>query len=225
MNHINCAAEFKFAPDAAPGSIEGYGSTFGNIDLGGDMIVAGAFKESLRTWKKDKALPMMLYRHARTMSDLMPLGLWTEMEEDDKGLKVKGIVATETSLGRDVYALAKMGAIKGFSIGYQVTSPAIYGTKPGEPRRTIKRAHLVEVSIVPDPMNPLARIMDVKSANNPRYLEQVLRDAGCSKSEAVALLASGFKAAFPRSDSVAGDSMGDLLASLRRTSEVFKPTT
>ena len=43
--------ELKFASDTKPGSFSGYGAVFDNIDDGGDMIVKGAFRDTLAEWK------------------------------------------------------------------------------------------------------------------------------------------------------------------------------
>ena len=69
---------------------------------------------------------------------------------------------------------------------------------PTDPKRTIKAAHLGEVSLVNDPMNPRARIVQVKSADEIktiREFEDWLRDAGgFSSVEAKRLAAGGYKA-------------------------------
>ena len=53
---------------------EGYGSTFGNVDRGGDVVVQGAFKQSLMKQK-----PVMLWQHDRGE----PIGVFAEIYEDD----------------------------------------------------------------------------------------------------------------------------------------------
>ena len=106
--------EVKLAEDGdTPGTIEGYGSMFNLMDRGGDMVMPGAFKKSLKEWKKLKQLPSMLW----SLDMSMPIGLWTSMEEDDKGLKLKGELILDVPQAAAAHALLKRKAVKGLSIG------------------------------------------------------------------------------------------------------------
>ena len=178
---------------------EGYGSTFGNVDFGGDVVVPGAFKTSLAQYKNDNSLPPMFWMH---QADQVP-GKWLSMEEDDKGLYVKGILAN-TQLGNEVHTLLKMDAVKGMSIGY-ITREADY-TNDGV--RLLKQIDLIENSIVSLPMNPKAQVQYVKtrlSANGEyvppedelaeikRDCEDFLRRKGFSRRAAMAGVADFFK--------------------------------
>nr|NIS40236.1 HK97 family phage prohead protease [Desulfuromonadales bacterium] len=42
---------------------EGYGSTFGNVDLGDDIVVRGAFKRTLAEHRKAGTMPLMFWMH------------------------------------------------------------------------------------------------------------------------------------------------------------------
>jgi HK97 family phage prohead protease len=178
-------------------TFSGYGSVFGNKDHHGDVIAKGAFKKTLSDARKSKVWPAMLLQHGSFLGgdDNMPVGVWTKMEEDDHGLYVEGKLAN-TTRGRDTYELLKMDprpAITGMSVGF-VTRKAESGTKPDEPRRTIKEVDLLEVSLVTFPANEKARVGDVKSIETVRDFEHFLRDAGFSKSQAKAIASHGFKA-------------------------------
>jgi HK97 family phage prohead protease len=174
MQRIVVPFEIKAVGDR---ELEGYGSTFGNVDLGGDVVVKGAFSRSLKKHKAEGTKPKMLWNHK--LSDL-PIGVWEEFEEDDHGLYVRGKFA-DTQMGNDVRTLAKMRAIDSMSIGY-IPVDADY-TKGGE--RLLKEVDLWEVSLVNTPMNPAAVIAGVKSMfPDSRSLEHYLRDAGCSRTAA-----------------------------------------
>ncbi len=156
--------EFKFA-DAAAGSFSGYAAVFGNVDSHGDMIVPGAFKESLAERKaQGRGVPLHLM-HAVLGGDGLPAGVLYKLEEDDKGLAVEGkISGINTDHGQRIYALAQDGAFGGLSIGWSLRrNGAVYGKNAGEPKRTLKNVNLVEVSLVTDPSNPLAVIQEMKS--------------------------------------------------------------
>lgn len=215
-------AELKFtssALDGQAGTFTGYGSVFNVLDSYQDVIVKGAFAQTLTDAKKSGIYPAMLLQHGSFLGgdDDMPVGIWTEMAEDDKGLRVTGKLA-DTTRGQDTYKLLTMTprpAITGLSIGFMAKEFSM-GTKPGEPRRTLKAIDLMECSIVTFPANLKAQIDSVRAAsrallekarvggpldgaNAKRFLEGVLmRDAFLSEKEAKALLSGGFKAIAPR---------------------------
>jgi len=198
--------EVKFADNGTPGSFEGYGAVFGNIDAYGDVIQKGAFKETLRDWNKTKKLPPMLVQHGGYMMtdmDALPIGKWDAMSEDETGLYVKGrLINLDTERGKTIYGGMKEGTLDGMSIGYRAKEFAL-GTKPDEPRRTLKKIDLMEVSVVTFPANGKARVAAVKSAGiikTIREFEDFLRDAGFSNAQAKAIASSGFKAADPRDE-------------------------
>lgn len=198
MERLFAPFEVKFADGAEVGTFSGYGAVFGNVDSYGDVIEKGAFRETLREAKKSKQWPSMLLQHGGWGLDadsLMPVGVWTEMEEDDIGLRVEGRLA-DTTRGREAHTLLKMQprpALNGLSIGY-VAKAWELGTKPDEPRRRLKKIDLFEVSLVTFPANPKARVGDVKSMTI-RDFEAALRDAlGLSAADAKRIAAGGFKA-------------------------------
>jgi len=170
------------------GIFEGYASVFGNRDEGGDIVERGAFAVSLRA-KGAKGVKM-LADHDLTKR----IGVWEEMAEDDRGLRVRGRLLTEKSIGRDAYIDLKAGALDGLSIGYRVKSDAYDGRRRA---RLLKELDLVEVSLVGFPMNNLARTDLVKSltditAENFREIEAAFRMKGVSRSDAVKAV-SGLK--------------------------------
>lgn len=218
QQRFEVAAEWKFAGDPTAMTFSGYGAVFGNVDSYGDVLAPGAFAESLREAKGSGIWPAMLLQHGGgigSAEDMTPIGIWTAMEEDSHGLKVEGKLA-DTQRGRDLYTLMKMqprSAINGLSIGYTPVEWATR-TKPEEPRRTLKRVRLWEVSPVTFPANPKARVTDVKSAA-PSEIERTVRDAlGLTRSEAKAFMAEGFAGLLRLRD--AGEDDRDNLAELIR---------
>ncbi len=224
MRHDAFCAPFevKFADGGTPGAFEGYGAVFGNTDAYGDVIQKGAFKETLRDWSKSKKLPPMLVQHGGWMMtdmDALPVGVWEGMSEDDTGLHVKGrLINLDTERGKTIHGAMKEGALDGMSIGYRAKEFSL-GTKPDEPRRTLKKIDLMEVSVVTFPANGKARVSSVKNAGmvkTIRDFEDFLRDAGFSHAQAKAIASSGFKAS-PRDED-------DLAAMLRRNIAALSPS-
>ena len=134
-------------------------------------------------------MPAMLWQHD---SD-DPIGVWTDMAEDAKGLRVKGQLCLDTACGKEAYALLKMGALDGLSIGYRTLDVDPHPTKPGI--INLKTLALREVSIVTFAANVRARIESVKhmldagALPTVRDFEGLLRDAGFSKAKAAAIAA------------------------------------
>ncbi|MGB3626534.1 MAG: HK97 family phage prohead protease [Henriciella sp.] len=125
--------------------IEGYAALFGAPDLSGDVIRAGAFARSL----KAGAAPMLLQHRSGAIA-----GRWTRLVEDGRGLFVRGLIEAEGA--RKLVALG----LDGLSIGFRARlwTPRVGGG------RTLSDVDLVEVSLVAEPMQPLARFRTVGAA-------------------------------------------------------------
>lgn len=166
------------------GQIEGYGAVFGNVDSYGDVIQKGAFNNTLREWKAKSKLPKMLLQHGAlgiTNTDMLPIGKWTSMSEDDHGLKVKGqLFSLDTEFGSRVYDAIIGGELDSMSIGYQ-TVKWVNGDGKKTPERTLLELKLWEVSLVTFPANDQALMTTVKS-RVLRGMEKLLRDEGLSNS-------------------------------------------
>jgi uncharacterized protein len=132
--------------------VTGFASVFGNRDLGGDVVVEGAFKKSL----EQHGMPALLFNHK--MED-PPLGLVVDAKEQKSGLWIKAELPKDDTFvaGRIIPQLKRRG-LKGMSIGYKVIEREQRGDT-----RYLKSIRLYEVSVVNQPMNPLAEIETVKS--------------------------------------------------------------
>jgi len=174
------------------GEFEGHGSIFGNEDLGGDVVMPGAFKRTLAKHKKDNSLPQMFWMHDPSRV----CGKWLDMSEDENGLRVKGVLAL-TPLGEEIRTLLKMDAVRGLSIGYSVNDD----DWDEKGRRLLKDVELWEVSVVSLPMNPLAQVAHAKSqlsamgeyVPTAREFERTLRDVGCSQKVAKTIISKVFE--------------------------------
>jgi len=179
------------------GTVEGYGSVFGVRDNYDDVISKGAFVQSLKDHKAAGTMPAMLWQHDADK----PIGIWTEMVEDEKGLRIKGQLAMETVKGKEAHALLKMGALNGLSIGFMAKE---WAYERDTEVRTLTAIDLWEVSLVTFPANEKARVTNVKSAEElqaPKDAEKALRDAGFSKSDATAFVSRVMRMGEVRSDS------------------------
>ena len=137
---------------------EGYGSTFGNIDRGLDVVQPGAFKETiieLMSANKVGKLPV-LWQHNQDM----PLGTYTELREDNHGLYVKGrLPKADTFVSGRVIPQMKAGSVATMSIGYNTVEHVMEAGV-----RLLQKLKLWEISLVTIPMNPLAEVTGIKAA-------------------------------------------------------------
>lgn len=176
--------------DGDKGTFAGYASVFGGVDAYGDTIIKGAFESSLK-----KTKPKMFFNHEWSM----PIGKWTKVKEDDKGLYVEGELTPGVSTAEDVRAAMKHETLDGLSIGGYLKKGDYEETEGGRIIR--KWSNLMEISPVVFPADSAARIdldtvkgVDLSEAiaeiETVRDFERFLRDAGgLSKSASLALVA------------------------------------
>jgi HK97 family phage prohead protease len=175
------------------GGFKGWGSTFGgNPDAHGDIIVKGAFKDTIAEGGRNRNGIAMLYQH----NPREPIGIWTKLEELDKGLYVEGELILDVQTAKEAFSLMRRGAIKGLSIGYDIPrlengmrDPDAYEIveKGDSWIRFLKRLELWEISLVTFPANIGANVTTVKDFENcrtERDWERALREAGLSNSQA-----------------------------------------
>lgn len=159
------------------GEFEGYGSVFDVVDSYGEVVKEGAFQDSLAEHKKAGTFPALLWQH----NPSEPMGVYTEMFEDSRGLFVKGKLALETQRGREAHALLTAGALNGLSIGFY---PKRWEYEEESGTRFLTEIDLWEVSVVTFPANSDARISGTKALsaisdlNTLQDAEKYLREEG-----------------------------------------------
>ena len=192
------------------GAFEGYASVFNVVDQGLDMVMPGAFTDSLA-----KRKPKMLWQHDMSQ----PIGVWDEIREDGKGLYVKGRVLGEIEQGEEALVLLRNKVIDSLSIGYRT----VEAEQDGRVRKLMK-VDLFEISLVTFPMLPDAQITNVKSITTEREFERFLRDAGYSRTEATAITLHGFKALLRQRDAGAEQASTEGLKALLENLHILKGT-
>jgi len=182
----------------AQGLIEGYASVFSGVDSHGDSIVAGAYQASLKQHRANGTTPVMLWSH-KTES---PIGRWTSLSEDSRGLLVAGQLNMKTGGGREAYEHLRAGDLNGLSIGYRVPPG---GSQHKDGVTYLTQINLQEVSVVAVPSDSDARISAVKSQlikpATLRGLEDALEGLGFSRREARNISAKGFGSSAEPDDS------------------------
>ena len=141
------------------GALEGYASTFGGpADLGGDIIIKGAFAKTIKERVFSGVVPL-LDTHDNSVRST--LGTITEAWEDDHGLGFRSKISSAPS-AQDARIKAIEGHVKKLSIGYSTMKEA-YGEDENGPVRYIQECKLWEISLVPLAMNENTSIHSVKS--------------------------------------------------------------
>ena len=160
-SRVPATQETKFLPGPlsaveGDGVFEGYASLFGVADLGKDVVMPGAFADSLKS--RAAAGVRMLWQH----DPAAPIGCWLSIEEDRRGLKVRGRLSLAVERARDIHALMRESAVDGLSIGFRVERAR--AERPTGLRR-LEKLDLWEISVVTFPMLPGARVEAVKQGS------------------------------------------------------------
>ena len=190
MNRKSFNLEIKAVQE--DGFFSGYGAVFGNVDWYNDVILPGAFAKSLEKWAEKNKMPPVLWNH----NDGEPIGVYTNIYEDSKGLFVEGrLLIDDVPRAKSTHALLKAGAIDGLSIGYK-TKKANQQTNG---IRELIELDLGEISIVTMPANEQSLITSVKSKLEEGELptlpefEKFLRESGFSKTQSTAIAGKGLR--------------------------------
>ena len=170
------------------GTFEGYASVFNREDMSRDVVAPGAFAESLA--RRGPSGVKMLFQHDANQ----PIGVWTSLQEDARGLFAQGRLMPEVAKAREVHALMRGGALDGLSIGFRTVKgrrDRVSGV------RRLEKIDLWEISVVTFPLLPEARVSALKGrlsahATEREFERWLTRDAGLTRKEARALMSAGF---------------------------------
>jgi hypothetical protein len=156
MERKACYTEYKLSPDGR--TVEGYASTFGNVDLVGDVVVSGSYK---RTLDRSKQSREGLKRIKVLRDHEHPIGVPVHAEEDSKGLYTRSYIS-DIQLGNETLTLLRDGVLDRMSIGYEPVQKE-FTKHEGRDVRLLKEIKLIEYSIVTFPANEQAAVTGVKA--------------------------------------------------------------
>ena len=188
MKYLNRPIEIKAVNE--DGLFSGYASVFEEIDSYRDIVKRGAFEKTLaESESKGRAVPI-LWQHDAAK----PIGVYTELKEDEHGLYVEGQLNMDVQQAREALSLLRQKALSGISIGYNSVR---YDTDVKSGVRRLYELKLYEASLVTFPACDGARVTDVKTIladgqlpSLPEF-EDFLCDAGFSRSQAKAIAGNG----------------------------------
>lgn len=133
-----------------------YGNVKGNIDHALDRVVDGAYRDSIAAHKAAGTMPKFFWMHNPWDT---PVGVWTAMEEDSKGLYLEGKFSN-TPKGNELYELYKDNALDSFSIGYRVNDEK-WNSSLG--CNDLIKVDIREISAVTFACNEESRLVEIKS--------------------------------------------------------------
>lgn len=214
LNKKRLDIPFEIKSISDTGAFTGYGSVFGVKDSYSDIVIKGAFTNSLNKWKEKGRLPALLWQHK--MDE--PIGYYTKMVEDDNGLYLEGqLLIDDDPLAKRAHAHMKAKSLSGLSIGYILND---YDYDKEKSAFILKDIDLWEVSVVTFPANDEARIDNVKSIFEsgdippPKEIERVLRDIGLSRTQAKAFMSEGYSSLKQRDVSNSEENALNILKSI-----------
>ena len=188
MKYLNRPIEIKAVNE--DGLFSGYASVFEEIDSYRDIVKRGAFEKTLaESESKGRAVPI-LWQHDAAK----PIGVYTELKEDEHGLYVEGQLNMDVQQAREALSLLRQKALSGISIGYNSVR---YDTDVKSGVRRLYELKLYEAALVTFPACDGARVTDVKTIladgqlpSLPEF-EDFLCEAGFSRSQAKAIAGNG----------------------------------
>lgn len=179
--------EIKFAQ--ATGSFTGYAAIFGNRDWKNDILMPGAFADVIKSGD-----PVHVYVNHGWLRDELPVGLWSDLKEDEKGLLGEAGLVMQMPTATNAYWAVKSGLVTGLSIGFLPNFDMTEYKSDGS--RVIHGISVLkEISIVTEPANAETRVISVKfkaelgQCDTERDLEDILRAAGLGALESKSVVA------------------------------------
>lgn len=185
----------KAGPDdgLAEGEFTAYASVFGNKDSYGDVVLPGAFADTLTEWKDSGNVLPLLFGHNMSDPDYN-IGSVLEAKEDDHGLLTRNLLDLENPKAVQVYRLLKGRRLSQMSFAYDVLEggEAQREKAVGDGTETVyelRKLKLYEVSVVPIGANQETEILAVKAAQSALRL-----DAGSLTDESKSEILKAIKA-------------------------------
>lgn len=146
---------------SAEGRFTGYASVFGNKDSYGDVVVKGAFAESLKSYGENGAGIPCYWSHQ--MSDpMMNIGQTVKAVEDEHGLFVEVKLDMDNPNAAYTHKLIKEGRVNQMSFAFDVEDYAFAESEEHGEYLELRKMKIHEVSVVQVGANQATELLDVK---------------------------------------------------------------
>lgn len=152
-------ASFKARGDDK-GEFSAIVSVFGNVDLGGDRVMPGAFDKSLAKWQESGDPIPVIWNH-QWDNPLAHIGAIDPADavETDEGLMVKGTLDLDNAFAAQVHRLLMERRVKELSFGYNVVD----AKRAKDGALDLLELDLIEVGPTLKGMNPDTSLLAVKA--------------------------------------------------------------
>jgi HK97 family phage prohead protease len=157
-----------FLTKAAPSGVDGDGiitataSVFNNVDSYGDVVVPGAFADTLAEWKASGDPVPVIWNHD-SADPFCHIGACTDIKETEVGLEFTAQLDMDNPTAAQAYRLMKGRRVKKFSFSYSVQERA-FAEKDGQGVQELRKVKLFEVGPTLIGANDETELLDVKSA-------------------------------------------------------------
>jgi len=143
-------------------------AVFGNKDHGGDVIVPGAFAESLQDWAASGDAIPAIWSH-QWSDPFAHIGWSLSAAETADGLLVTAQLDLENPTALQTYKLLKQRRVKEFSFGYDVVDGG-YVTQDEDEFFELRKLNLIEFGPTLKGMNPETQLLGTKSDEDIRRI-------------------------------------------------------
>ncbi len=158
--------QVKAGPDdnLGEGEFKAYVSVFGNKDSYGDVVMPGAFTESIAEWKASGNPLPVIWSHMYSDPDYH-IGVTLEASEDAKGLLIHGKLDldADATKARQVYRLLKARRVTQFSFSYDILDYAQASNEEFGDFWELRKLKLYETGPTLIGANQLTDLLGVKS--------------------------------------------------------------
>ena len=216
--------DIKYAQ--SEGAFSGYGSVFGVVDAKNDIIMPGAYADVLGS-----GAPVDVYVNHNWLDAQLPIGRWSGLKEDARGLAGEANLVMQMRGGADAYWAMKSGLVSGLSVAI-IPDPKSTERRADGVRIIHRIKALKEISIVTDPANDQARITEIKHLDDMREaveeletirdFERFLRDAGGLSKGLTQALISRAKIVFGREEPGHEDTKANPMEELAKRLQAFR---
>lgn len=180
------AENLRFIQDDKTGAVKvsGYAVKWDSINFYGEKFIRGAFAEVCATFAAGTKKVHAYYNHGWRMywvDSLMALriGKYTVLKEDDIGLYLELEFTPGLYWAQQVAAMVKHETVDGFSVAFYPPNPMDIEDKGTHVE--IKRADIYEISVVDEPADSAARIINddaIDSIKTENDAEELIRSMG-----------------------------------------------
>jgi len=216
--------DIKYAQ--SEGAFSGYGSVFGVVDAKNDIIMPGAYADVLAA-----GAPVDVYVNHNWIDAQLPVGRWSGLKEDARGLAGEANLVMQMRGASDAYWAMKSGLVSGLSVAI-IPDPKSTERRSDGVRIIHRIKALKEISIVTDPANDQARVTEIKHLDDMRDaveeletirdFERFLRDAGGLSKGLTQALISRAKIVFGREEPGTEDTKANPMEELAKRLNAFR---